>query len=159
MINRTWLVKMPTSTATAPVDIAVQSAPGSNTTPIVPAAPAADAAYYEWRGRTLRFEQLKLLSTGAANTAWTPEARLGFQVSVASFGNAGIDTDLPDVQLSASFGAFAAAGMAIPALADSVTAGPIIRLIGGAATAGKFYVVNLLIAEDKDENRSPHGTV
>lgn len=157
MVNRTWLVKMPTSTATAPVDIAVQSNPGSNSAPVTPAAPAADATYYEWRGRTLRFEQLKLLSSGAANSSWSPRARLGFQVSVQSFGNAGIDTDLPDLQLSASFGTFAATGLAVPALADSVTAGPIIRLIGGTATAGKFFLVNLLIAEAKDEDASAGG--
>lgn len=157
MINRTYIVKMPTSTSTAPVDIAVQSNPGSNAAPVVPSAPAADAAYYEWRGRTLRFEQLKLTSAGAANANWSPRVRLGVLVNVSSFGNAAIDTDLPDLQLSASFGTFAATGIAVPALADSVANGPIIRLIGGAATAGKFFIVTLMIAEDKDEDRSPSG--
>lgn len=154
MINRTYIVKMPTSSSTTAVDIPVQNIPGSQAAPVTV---ATDALYYEWRGRTLRFEQLKLLAGGGANTAWTPRMRLGVQVSVCPIGNAAIVTDLPDVQLSASFGTFAATGIAIPALADNVTNGPIIRLIGGAGTAGKFFLVNLLIAEDKDEDRSPSG--
>lgn len=154
MINRTFIVKMPTSSSTTAVDIPVQSNPGTPTTPVTV---ATDAVYYEWRGRTLRFEQLKLLSTGAANPSWSPRARLGIQVSVQPLGNAAIVTDVPDVQLSASFGTFGVTGIAVPALADNVSAGPIIRLIGGAATAGKFFMVNLLIAEAKDEDLSPTG--
>src|SRR4051812_41124208 len=132
MINRTYIVKMPTSSSTTAVDIPVQNIPGTQALPITV---ATDAIYYEWRGRTLRFEQLKLTSTGAANSSWSPRMRLGVQVSVAPIGNAAIVTDLPDVQLSASFGTFTATGIAIPALADSVTNGPILRLIGGAGTA------------------------
>jgi len=154
MINRTFFVKMPTSSPTTAVDIPVQSNPGSSTAPVTV---ATDAVYYELRGRTLRFEQLKLLSSGGANSAWAPRARLGVQVSVASFGNAAISTDLPDIQLSASFGTWAVSGMAIPALADSVANGPIIRLKGDTGTAGKFYIVNLLIAEQRDEDLSPTG--
>lgn len=154
MINRTYIVKMPATPSTGAVDIPVQSAPGSSA---VPVTTAVDAVYYEWRGRTLRFEQLKLLSTGAANPSWSPRVRLGIQVSVVPWGNAAIVTDVPDVQLSASFGTFGVTGIAIPALADSVSNGPILRLIGGAGTSGKFFAVNLSIAEAKDEDLSPTG--
>lgn len=154
MINRTYLVKMPTSVSTTPVDIAVQSSPGTSTTPITT---ATDAVYYELRGRALRFEQLKLTSTGAANSSWMPRARLGVLAQVQSFGNAAQQTEVPDLQLSASFATWAATGIAIPALADSTSLGPILRLIGGAGTAGKFYMVNLIVFEAKDEDRSPTG--
>ncbi len=154
MINRTYVVKMPESGSGAtPLDILVETAPGTNAAPIT----SATGLYYEWRGRTLRFEQRKLLSTGAANPAWSPRARLGIQLSVTAFGNAAAAADVPDAQLSASFGVFSATGMAVPAVADSVSGGPFIRLIGTASTADKFYLVNLLIAEDKDENRTPGG--
>ncbi|HEV3059575.1 MAG TPA: hypothetical protein VGY48_15100 [Vicinamibacterales bacterium] len=154
MINRTFFVKMPTSSPTTAVDIPVQTNPGSSTAPVTV---ATDAVYYELRGRTTRFEQLKLLTSGGANSAWSPLARQGVLATVTPFGNAAIVTDLPDLQLSASFGTWAASGIAIPALADSVANGPIIRLIGGAGTAGKFFVVSLLIFEEKDENRSSTG--
>ena len=170
MINRTYIVLMPTEVSTTPVDIFVQSAPvvtASGTIPIGNQAnpvKVGDAAWYEWRGRTLRFEQLKLLATGAANPAWSPAARLGFNISVTPISNASATTDVaPVAQLSASFGALAStdAGptIAIPALADNVTNGPMIRLIGSASTAGKFFVVNLLVMEDKDDSRSPSGQV
>ena len=117
---------------------------------------------YEWGGRSIRFEQRKLLSTGAANPSWSPLVRLGFWLSVTAFGNAAAAADVPDAQLSASFGAFASTdagpSMNIPSVADNVSGGALIRLIGTASTADKFYLVNLMIAEDKDEGLSPHGS-
>lgn len=168
MINRTYIVLMPTSSPTTALDIFVQSAPVTTATGSIPignqANPVkiADAAWYEWRGRTLRFENLKLLSTGAANSAWSPLARLGFELSVTPISATSAITDVPPVaQLSASFGSLASTDVgptiAIPALADNVTNGPMIRLIGSASTAGKFFVVTLRIAEDKDDSRSSSG--
>jgi hypothetical protein len=156
MINRTYVVKMPESASgTTPLDILVESAPGTQAAPIT----FGTGLYYEVRGRTLRFEQRKLTSAGNANSAWSPRARLGFSLTVTPFGNAALQTDAPDTFLSASFGTFAATGMVLPAVAvpDSVSGGPLIRLVGGASTADKFYLVTLLIAEDKDEDRSPSG--
>ena len=158
MINRTYIVKMPTSSPTANFDIFVQSNPGSQS---VPVKPAFDSAYYEIGGRTLRFEQLALLSTGAANPAFSPLGRLGIQVSITQILGA-VAGVAPGMQLSASFGALASTDggptVNIPALPDDVSNGPMIRLVGSSATAGHYFMVNLLIAEDKDENRSSSGS-
>jgi hypothetical protein len=170
MINRTYIVLMPTSAPTTPLDLFVQSAPVVTAAGTIPmgnqANPVkvADAAWYEWRGRTLRFEQLKLTATGAANANFSPAARLGFAVSVTPIAAASATTDVPPVaQLSASFGSLASTDAGptinIPALADNVSSGPMIRLIGSASTAGKFFVVNLFVMEDKDDSRSPSGQV
>lgn len=168
MLNRTYIVLMPTSSPTTALDIFVQSAPvvtASGTIPIGNQAnpvKVADAAWYEWRGRTLRFEQLALTAAGGANPNFSPLARLGFEVSVTPISNASATTDVPPVvQLSASFGSLAStdAGptIAVPALPDNVTNGPMIRLIGSASTAGKFFSVTLKIFEDKDEGRTAGG--
>lgn len=169
MINRTYIVLMPTSSPTTPLDLFVQSAPVVTAAGTIPmgnqANPVkvADAAWYEWRGRTFRFEQLKLVA-GVANANFSPAARQGFLVTITPIAAASAITDVPPVaQLSASFGSLASTDAGptinIPALADNVSSGPMIRLIGSASTAGKFFVVNLLVMEDKDDSRSPSGQV
>jgi hypothetical protein len=175
MLNRTYIVLMPGGsggTATAPLDLFVQSAPvttangtipiGNQANPVKGTGTTADAAWYEWRGRTLRFEQLALTAAGGANPNFSPLARLGFEISVTPISNASATTDVPPVvQLSASFGSLAStdAGptIAVPALPDNVTNGPMVRLIGSASTAGKFFSVTLKIFEDKDEGRTAGG--
>lgn len=157
MISRTYVVKMPESVSTNPLNIFVRNSPGTKAVPITS---GTDGKYYEWRGRPLRFEQLALTSAGAANSAFAPRARLGFLVTVTPIV-AAISTDLPGVQLSASLTSLASTDsgptIAIPALADDTTNGPMIRLIGGAGTAGKFFVVSLSVMEPNDEDRDPAG--
>lgn len=157
MISRQYIVLMPTETPTNPLNIFVRNSPGTKAVPI---SPAAGGEYYEWRGRPLRFEQLALTSAGATNSAFAPRARLGFRVTVTPLGTA-VQTDLPSVQLSTSFGSLASTDAGptinIPALADDTTNGPMIRLIGGANTAGDFFLVSLDIMEATDEDRDPTG--
>lgn len=156
MITRTYIVKMPTSSPTTPLDILVMNSPGTQAVPIVA---GTDGAYYEWRGRPLR---IPVLSGGAPPTAaqiaagFVPRLRLGFIVVVTPI-SAAIATDLPGVQLSSSLASLAStdAGptLNIPAFADP-GGNPSIRLIGGAGTAAKFFAVTLMCPEASDEDRS-----
>lgn len=157
MINRTYVVKMPTGAPTGNLDILVQSSPGSLTAPVTA---SVDGAYYEVRGRSLRFES----TTGSVNANnvanFVPRGRLGIAVSITPLGNAAASADIPVVQLSTSlftFNATATTGFTtLTQPAESAT-GPFIRLIGAASNATKFFLVTLLIAEDRDEDRSPGG--
>lgn len=154
MINRTYVCKMPTSSPTANFDIFVQATPGSLS---APATAGTDGAYWEIRGRSLRFET----TTGSTNNAvanFTPRARLGLSVTITPLGNAAAAPDVPVVQLSTSFATLNTAtgftGMVQPAETNN---NPFIRLIGATSTATKFFLVTLFIAEDKDENRETGG--
>lgn len=160
MITRTYVVKMPsTPDTTAPVDILVQNNPGSQAAPVVT---AGDAAYYEWRARPLR---IPVMSGGAPPTVaqialgFVPRLRLGCLVSITPI-RAAIAGVSPGVQLSATLASLAStdAGptIAVPALADPA-GGPSIRLIGGAATSGLFFLVTLEAPEARDEDREGTG--
>jgi hypothetical protein len=73
---------------------------------------------------------------------------------------AGIVTDLPGAQLSASLTSLAStdAGPLINIAAFPDPSGqPAIRLIGGAGTAGGYFVVTLLVMELKDGDRTGSG--
>jgi hypothetical protein len=182
MISRTYVVKMPEATSTTPFDIVVQGPVGSSATgassastpgvqPTVAVsvangnAPAGawgtnnDGSYYEIRARPFR---VPVLAGGAPPTAaqialgFVPRLRLGLTLSVVPLATA-IQTDVPGVQLSSSLvPALSITGLAVPALADP-SYGPVIRLTGGANTAGKFYLVTLAIMEAKDEDRNAAG--
>jgi len=152
MITRTYIVQMPLEGPTTPLDILVESAPGSQDDPVLP----GDGKYYEWRGRPLRFP---VLAAAGAAGGFVPRLRLGFLVTITPIA-AAIQTDLPGVQLSESLAELASTdsgpSINIPTLADP-SGEAAIRLIGGVATAGLFYVVTLMCPEAKDEDRSNTG--
>lgn len=160
MISRLYVVLMPLETPGTALNILVESAPGTKDAPIVA---GGDGAYYEWRGRPVR---VPVHSGGAPPTAaaiaagFTPRLRLGFQVTVTPYG-AAIATDLPSVQLSESLAGDLSSTdvgptISIAALADPAGE-PVIRLVGGAGTAGLFYLVSLTCPEGKDEDRTSDG--
>lgn len=160
MISRTYVVKMPSTPDTAaPVDILVQNQPGTQAAPVVT---AGDAAYYELRGRPLR---IPVESGGAPPTAaqiaagFVPRFRLGVALSITPIRNA-IAGVSPGVQLSSTLASLASTNVGpsinVPALADPA-GGPSIRLIGGAATSGLFFLVSLQVPEAKDEDREGTG--
>ena len=150
MIVRTFVVKMPTEVSTNPVDILVQNNPGSQSAPVVA---GTDGAYYEVLGRPFR---IPVLAAAGQAGGFVSPLRLGFSIAIAPLGSA-IVTDLPGVQLSASLASLASTdsgpSMAIPAFADPA-GGPSLRLTGGIATAGLFFLVALFVAEAKDTDRS-----
>jgi hypothetical protein len=150
VISRTYIVKMPTATSTNPIDILVQTNPGSQAAPVVS---GTDGAYYEWRGRPL------VLPNPSGTPGFVPRFRLGFIVAVTPYSNA-ISPDVPGVQLSASLASVSStdAGptISVPAFADPA-GGASIRLIGGAGTAGKVFMVCLQVSQQKDDDRSPTG--
>jgi hypothetical protein len=158
MICRTYVVKMPTSSSSTPLDILVQDSPGTQDAPIV----VGDAAYYEWRGRPVRIpvESGGAPPSAAAITAgFVPRFRLGCLVSLTPI-RTGIASDLPGMQLSSSLASLASTDggpvINIPAFADPA-GGPAIRLTGGVGTAGGYYLVALRIPEAKDEDREGTG--
>lgn len=150
MINRQYIVKMPTSVATNPIDILIQNNPGTQAAPVVA---GTDGAYYEWRGRPLR------IPNPSGTAGFVPRFRLGFIIGLVRISTA-IVTDLPGVQLSASLASLSStdAGptISVPAFADPA-GGPAIRLIGGTNTAGGVFVLTLLVAQAKDDDRNPTG--
>jgi hypothetical protein len=159
MISRLYVVEMPTESPANPLDILVESLPGSKDAPALP----GDGSYYEWRGRPLR---VPVHSGGSPATAaaiaagFTPRLRLGFHVTITPYVGA-LAVDIPGVQLSVSLAGDlsstdAGPSMPIPALADPAGE-PVIRLTGGVTTAGLFYLVALMCPEGKDEDRSSEG--
>lgn len=152
MITRTYVVQMPDEGPTTPLDILVESDPGSPDAPVT----AGDAAYYEWRGRPLR---IPVLAADGVDEGFVPRLRLGFLVTITPIA-AAIQTDLPGVQLSESLASLASTDggptINVPTLADPGGEAAI-RLVGGAGTAGLFYVVTLMCPEAKDEDRSNTG--
>lgn len=150
MIVRTYVVKMPEQTPTNPVDILVQNNPGSQSAPVVT---GTDGAYYEMLGRTFR---IPVLAAAGAAGGFVPPTRLGFSLSITPIRAGEQSGGVPGAQLSASLASLSStdAGptISIPAFADP-TGGPSIRLIGGADTAGKFFLVSFFVAEAKDVDR------
>lgn len=163
MIHREYIVKMPTTAPTTPLDIIVQGYPGSQDAPISVAGgttpvgwSGSDGAYYELRGRPLR---LPVLAAAGQMGGFVPRLNLGFTLSILPVKTA-IVTDIPGVQLSQTLDSLASTDIGptinIPVLADPAY-GPVIRLTGGAATAGTYWILHLLVMEAKDEDRSATG--
>lgn len=154
MISRLYVVKMPTEVSTNPVDILVETNPGSQDAPVTA---GTDGAYYEWRGRPI-----SLPNPASDPTTFIPRFRLGFAVNVMPYGNL-LSLAMPSVQLSESLASVSStdAGptISVPAFPDPV-GGAAIRLIGGVngvTTAGLVYLVSVQIPEAKDEDRNPTG--
>lgn len=157
MISRLYIVKMPTEVSTNPVDILVETNPGSQGAPVVS---GSDGAYYEWRGRPL-----SLPNPASDPTTFIPRFRLGFEVSVTPYGTA-MSEAVPSVQLSASLASVSSTDVgptiSVPAFPDPA-GGAAIRLIGGVdggtgvTTAGRVFMVSVQIPEAKDEDRNPTG--
>lgn len=142
MINRTYIVKMPTEAPTSALNILVRSDPGTQDEPVV-----ADGRYYELRGRPIRFE------TVSGDSGFVPRCALGYQLAITAIDNR---VDVPSVQLSASLIQDLSSGdgsMVVPTLADP-GGEPAIQLVGTANTAGNYYQVTIAIAEAKDEDRT-----
>jgi len=151
MITRTYIVQMPNDDT--PLDILVESAPGS---PDAPELPAGGGKYYEWRGRPLR---IPVLAADGADEGFVPRLRLGFIVTVTSISPF-IQGDLPGLQLSESLASLASTdsgpSINIPTLADPGGEAAI-RLVGGDGTQDLFFAVSLMCPEAKDEDRSNTG--
>lgn len=149
MISRTYVVLMPSSeTATTPVNIFVQDQPGTIDAPIS----QGSAAYFEWRGRPVRFE------TTSEDDGFVPRLRLGMSVSVVPLVSVAtpISTVVPSVALSESLVPDLSI-LTVPVLADP-SGMPAIQLTGSAATAAHAYLVSLEIMQAKDEDRTDTGT-
>lgn len=150
MILRTYVVQMPDDNT--PLDILVQSNPGTQDAPVTP---VGGGAYYEVRGLSVRFP-----NPASDATSFVPRGALGFQITVTPAGNVG-PVGIPDVQPSTSIASLASTdagpSIAVPALADPNDE-PVIRLIGDADTTdAKFYLVSLAIREARDADRSTTG--
>jgi hypothetical protein len=148
MISRTYLVLMPDETPTTPLDILVESDPGTPDAPVI----VGDAAYFEWRGRPLR---IPVLAVDGTDEGFVPRLRLGFSLSILPWSNSA-SAGLPSVQPSESLLGTVTVGSGTPNLADPNDEA-VIRLIGTADTAGQYYIVSLMCPEAKDEDRSNTG--
>lgn len=186
MINRTYVVKVPTARQGPPppsLDICVNWPTGSAAAPVCDPAtyplafttpPAGwvaangTGAYYEIRGRTIPLE--RLAAVGAAG-GFTPRCNLGYLLSiypamaydVENAADPTITYNMPNVLLSASLraalGGDANAPAAIPqvALADPAY-GPVIRIYqADAAMYMVTYMVHFSIFERQDEDFSATG--
>jgi len=152
MISRTYVVLMPSGGAAAtPVNIFVQDDPGTPDQPVS----QGSAAYFEWRGRPMRFETVA--DDGAAN-GFVPRLRLGFGLSVVPLVSEAtpISTVVPSVALSASLVPDLSI-LLVPVLPDP-SGMPVIQLTGSTSTAGHTYLVTIQIMEAKDEDRTGEGT-
>jgi hypothetical protein len=148
MISRTYVVQMPGGgEAGHQLDILVQDDPGTQSDPVV----LSSGAYYEVRGRALR---IPVLAAAGASAGFVPRLQLGFSISVTPIGDT--VTSIPAVQLSASLASLASTDtgptIAIPAFADP-NGQPAIRLTSDTDSDAGFFVVSLLISEQKDEDR------
>jgi hypothetical protein len=159
MIHRTYVVKTPSGSINAFVDVCVQAPMGTRLAPVTdpsvlpPGTPVTlpptgwagnfgDAAYYEIRGRTLRLERL------AGANGFTQRTNLGFALVLTPYG--AIDHSLDrefslwnisgGVQLSQSLLAAVGDGLAIPTtnLADPIygSAQPVIRVFAPLTVTG-----------------------
>lgn len=152
MLSRLYIVQMPGESPTTPLDILVQSNPGSPSAPVV----TGEGKYYELRGRDLRLEALA--ADGAAG-GFVPRLRLGFTVSVTPY-SANESVAVPGVQLSESLvgdlsSTDSGPSINIPVLSDP-NGEPVIRLVGSSDTNGLFYLVSLQANEAREDNR-PRG--
>jgi hypothetical protein len=153
MLSRLYVVQMPEEVPTTPLDILVESAPGSKDAPALP----GDGAYYEWRGRPLRLETL---AADGVSGGFVPRLRLGFAVTITPYRQ-GVVTGVPGTQLSASLVGDVSTtdggpSINVPALPDP-NGEPAIRLSGDVTTAGAVYLVTLLCPEAKEDN-APRGS-
>lgn len=150
MISRTYVVQMPSGESPAtPLDILVQSDPGTTDAPVVA---GGTGAYYELRGRPLR---IPVLAAQGQSAGFVPRLNLGFSLSLIPLSVAVGGPALPGVQLSASLASLASVDGTIPIPAFADPGGePVIRLTGSADTLGLFFLLALQVAEGKDEDRS-----
>lgn len=157
MISRTYVCLLPNS-AGVNLDIAVETAPGTSAAPVGTggvAASAAAGAYYELRGRPIRFP------VRAGTPGFVARARLGWRLSIYKYGASALA--LPGVLLSASIvntldSTDNPVTMNLTNLADPGY-GPTIRLLNVDGQEGTFYIVHFDLMEAKDEDRSPTGAV
>jgi hypothetical protein len=149
MIARTYYVVMPAAVGEATpgdLDIVVEL-PGTQAAPVATGnAPAgwvgATGSYYEIRARPLR------LPVVVGDAGFVPRLNLGWSLSVMPYAaGAGVPH-----QLSASL----QSSLDATALTDP-SYGPVIRLKGSVETGEQQLVVNLLVMEQKDEDRNAAG--
>jgi len=148
MISRTYVVLMPSGgDAAVPVNVFVQNDPGTIAAPVS----QGSAAYFEWRGRPLRFE------TVAGDPGFVPRLRLGFGLSVVPLVSltTPISTLVPSVALSESLVPDLSI-LTVPVLADP-SGMPAIQLTGSTDTAGHTYLVTLQVMDARDEDRTSEG--
>lgn len=148
MINRQYVVKMPTSSPAAPLYILVQDDPGTQDDPVVA---GTDGAYYELRGRPIRFE------TVSGDTGFVPRMALGFHVDLTPM-SCTFPIVWPEVQFSASLiqnlsSTDSGPTIQVPTFADATAGGPAILVQGNTGTEGNIFLLTLSIAEAKDEDR------
>lgn len=163
MIARTYVCLLPNNGAVN-LDIAVQNAPGTVAAPVGTggaAASAANGAYYELRGRPIRFEQLALTSAGAANANFVRRANLGWMLSPYVYGGAAI-TEAPVILLSNSIvqsllSTEAGGPIVNPATLADPGYGPTLRVVNHASLVGRYVMVHFNIFEAKDDDRDPTG--
>ena len=163
MISRTYICLLPNQGG-VDLDIALQNAPGTQAAPVGTggvAASAANGAYYELRGRPVRFEQLALLTGGGANPAFVRRARLGWRIA-AYIWNSSVARS-PSFLLSNSVvqSLVSTEGGTIvnPSTLADPGYGPTLRIINHADLATKYLFVHFDIMEAKDDDRDPNGSV
>jgi hypothetical protein len=176
MINRTYLVLMPSNASTmgfldilprgpvGTVAAPVRIAAGGTTPPTnwqVFGATVGDGQFCELRGRPVPFSVLTtgVPATDAAN-GFMPRLALGWRLDVHAVGTVG-DVIPPTHQLSASLtgilpSPFTNANIFTVGNTDP-TYGPAIRLLNTAAVQGRIFVVTLGIAQQRDEDRAETG--
>jgi hypothetical protein len=156
--NRTYIVKLP---GTGAIDIMPEGPVGSRSAPVQAedgtAPPAGwnggDGAYYEWRGRTLRFE--KRAAVGAAG-GFVPRLRLGWNLSLYRFQAAvAASYRTPGVIVSQSLIDTIAGGLIANTTIADPSYGPVIRLTTSAELADQIWVVHFSVAAEQDEDRAP----
>ena len=142
MITRAYVVTMPSGEgATTPVDILIQDDPGTED------APGGDGAYYEWRGRPVRFETV---AADGVTGGFVPRMSLGLTLGLTAIGTGPVE--MPAVQLSASLATLAAdLGTPFP----DPNGKPAIRLTGNTGTASVVYLLTVQIAQAQDEDQAP----
>lgn len=163
MINRTFICRLPNAGGVN-LDIAVQNAPGSRSAPVGSggsAASAVNGAYYELRGRSMRFPQPALVG-GAPNPAFVPRANLGWSLSCYVWGE--LTAEVPGIILSSSIvntlASTESGGPIInpPSLPDP-SYGPTIRVLNNANTINRIAIVHFSIFENKDEDRDTSSAI
>lgn len=166
MLNRTFLVKMPSNASTMPyLDILPGGPVGSPSAPVKIAAGgttppsgwqvfagpvSGDGQFCEWRSLILRTPIL----FGA--TGFVPRFRLGWHTSIYLADTASTAVATPSVVHSQSLVGALVSPFDVETVADP-SYGPSIRLMNAATVQGKTYVVHVLVAEAKDDQRSPTG--
>jgi hypothetical protein len=159
MISRTYVVQMPEGSEFGnTLDILVRDDPGAPDAPVLGGANASSGAYYEWRGRPLRFETI---AADGASGGFVPRLALGFSLSIVPVDDTSEAITIPSVQLSESLvGTLASTDTGptinIPSFADPNDL-PAIQLVNSETSAGLFFLVSLQVMEQKDEDRNAAG--